>query len=145
VKELRASIDIDAPPERVWAVLTDLGGFEDWNPFITHAAGGLSEGARLRITIEPPGGRPMSFRPTVREVQPNRKIRWMGRFLVPGIFDGEHTLAIEPLGQGRVRFSQVERFSGALTMFSGKLFDRTQRGFEAMNEAVKRRSESLEP
>ena len=133
MKELRASIDIDAPPERVWAVLTDLGGFEDWN-----------EGARLRITIEP-GGRPMSFRPTVREVQPNRKIRWMGRFLVPGIFDGEHTLAIEPLGQGRVRFSQVERFSGALTMFSGKLFDRTQRGFEAMNEAVKRRSESLEP
>jgi hypothetical protein len=70
-------------------------------------------------------------------------VRWLGRFILPGIFDGEHTLAVEPVGEATARFSQRERFSGILTAFSGMLFDRTQTGFEAMNEALKRRCESI--
>jgi len=32
--ELRTDIEIDAPVERVWEVLTDFDRFPDWNPFI---------------------------------------------------------------------------------------------------------------
>jgi hypothetical protein len=143
VRELQASIEIDAPAERVWDVLSDLSRYVEWNPFITKAKGELIEGAKLAIGIEPPGGRQMEFKPTVLEVEPNRSVRWLGRFILPGIFDGEHTLAIEPVGESTARFTQRERFSGILTAFSGKLFNRTQTGFEAMNEALKRRCESL--
>jgi hypothetical protein len=143
VRELQASIEIDAPAERVWDVLSDLSRYGEWNPFITKAKGELIEGAKLAIGIEPPGGRQMEFKPTVLEVEPNRSVRWLGRFILPGIFDGEHTLAIEPVGESTARFTQRERFSGILTAFSGKLFNRTQTGFEAMNEALKRRCESL--
>ena len=143
MRELQASIEIDAPAERVWDVLSDLSRYGEWNPFITKAKGELIEGAKLAIGIEPPGGRQMEFKPTVLEVEPNRSVRWLGRFILPGIFDGEHTLAVEPVGESTARFTQRERFSGILTAFSGKLFNRTQTGFEAMNEALKRRCESL--
>ena len=143
MRELQASIEIDAPTERVWDVLSDLSRYEEWNPFMTQAAGELVEGAKLAIRIQPPGGRQMEFRPTVLEVQPRRSVRWLGRFILPGIFDGEHTLAVEPVGDSAARFTQRERFSGVLTAFAGKLFNRTQAGFEAMNEALKRRCESI--
>ena len=143
MRELQAWIEIDAPTERVWDVLSDLSRYEEWNPFMTQAAGELVEGAKLAIRIQPPGGRQMEFRPTVLEVELRRSVRWLGRFIVPGIFDGEHTLAVEPVGDSAARFTQRERFSGVLTAFSGKLFDRTQIGFEAMNEALKQRCESI--
>jgi hypothetical protein len=142
VKELQASIEIDAPAERVWGVLSDLGGYEEWNPFMTRAEGQFVEGSRLLITFQPPGGRQARFKPTVLEVEPGRSVRWLGRFILPGLFDGEHTLAVEPVGESAVRFTQSERFWGILTRFPGKLFDRTQAGFEAMNEALKRRCEN---
>lgn len=84
----------------------------------------------------------MTFKPKVLEVAPNQRIRWIGRLLVPGLFDGEHLLQIEPLESGRSRFTQSERFTGVLTWFTGKLFSRTQAGFEAMNSALKQRSET---
>jgi hypothetical protein len=83
----------------------------------------------------------MSFKPTVLEAEPVRSLRWLGRFLLPGVLDGEHSLRIEPIADGRVRFEQAERFNGLLVRFIGKTLERTQRGFEEMNEALKRRAE----
>src|SRR3712207_3688059 len=37
VKRLLTDIDIDATPERVWEVLTDLAAYPAWNPFIVRA------------------------------------------------------------------------------------------------------------
>lgn len=110
---------------------------------MTQAEGELIEGTKLAIRIQPPGGRQMQFKPTVLDVEPKRSVRWLGRFILPGIFDGEHTLPVEPVGESAARFTRRERFSGILTAFSGKLFDRTQAGFEAMNEALKRRCENI--
>ena len=63
--EIRREIEIGAPPETVWAVLTDTRSYPDWNPFVRRLAGDLREGARLEAEIAPPGGRAMSFKPTV--------------------------------------------------------------------------------
>jgi hypothetical protein len=142
-KELRTEIGIDAPPERVWAVLTTLPDHARWNPFIRRFEGELRTGATLTVELAPPGDEPMTFRPTVLEVSPNRRLRWIGRLLVPGVFDGEHVFELEPLDTGSTRFVHRERFRGILVPLLAKTLDtKTRRGFEAMNQALKNEVET---
>jgi hypothetical protein len=138
---LRTTIDIDAAPEAVWAVLTDLPAYPGWNPFIRELHGELAVGERLEVTMQPEGGRAMTFRPTVRSVEPNRELRWLGRLVAPGVFDGEHRFAIEPIAGGS-RLVHEERFGGVLVPLLAKgLRKKTLPAFERMNEAVKERAE----
>lgn len=141
MRELRREIDIDAPLSTVWAALTDTGSYPEWNPFIRRLGGDLREGAKLDVRIEPPGGRAMSFSPTVLSVQNERELRWLGHFLVRGLFDGEHIFRLEELGESGTRFTQAERFSGILVRPFGSTLDKTELGFEHMNAALKARVE----
>jgi hypothetical protein len=146
VKTLHTDVEIAAPAARVWAILADLPAYPAWNPFIRRIAGELAPGARLEVRLEPPGGMGITLRPTVLAVDAARELRWLGHLLVRGLFDGEHRLALEPLGAGRVRFVQEERFSGLLVPLLAKSLDtHTLPGFEAMNRALKARAEAAGP
>jgi hypothetical protein len=143
MKEIHTEIEIHAPAERVWRVLTDFAAYPQWNPFIRRVEGEIKVGARLQVFVQPSGGKGMTFRPTVLTANPNREFRWLGHLWVPGLFDGEHSFTVEPLGDGLVRFIQSERFGGLLLPLLTKMLDRDIRpGFEEMNRALKLRSES---
>jgi hypothetical protein len=138
---IERSIEIDASPATVWSILADTAAYPDWNPFMTSLAGDLAVGSKLEVRIEPPDARAMTFRPTVLAAEPERELRWLGRFLAPGLLDGEHGLLLEPLAGGRSRFVQTERFSGVLVRPFRSMLGRTERGFEQMNAALKARAE----
>jgi hypothetical protein len=141
-KQLRAEIDIEATPERVWQVLTDFGAYAQWNPFMVEASGKAAKGERLTIRMQPTGGRAMTFRPTVREATAQRRLRWLGHLGLPGIFDGEHSFTIEPAGEGRVRLVQQEEYRGLLVPLLARSLDRgTLPAFDQMNQALKQRAE----
>jgi hypothetical protein len=140
--ELHTEIDIDAPPSVVWGVLTDLSSYPSWNPFITSSEGEAVVGERLTNRMEPPGGKAMTFRPTVTVVENERVFEWLGPLGVPGIFDGRHRFEIEATATGS-HFSQSEVFTGLLVRFLRKsLNTQTVRGFEASNRAIKERAEA---
>ena len=85
----------------------------------------------------------MTFKPKVLNAEPNRELRWLGHLLFPGLFDGEHSFTIQPLGESRVRFVQREEFKGLLVpLLARSLHNGTRRGFEEMNRALKERAES---
>lgn len=142
MEELRTHIEIGAPPERVWEVLTDFGSYPEWNPFIHQIEGDMSPGATLRVHIQPPNRRGMTFKPNVLKAEPNHELRWLGRLFVPGLFDGEHILSIETVGPTHVRFHQQEVFTGLLVPMLRRMLQDTQRGFEEMNIALKQRVEA---
>jgi hypothetical protein len=146
VMELHSDIEIEAPPDQVWDVLTDFDAYPDWNPFVRRIDGEPVVGTQLEVVLEPPGGRAMTFQPEVLAAQPTREFRWLGRLWgVPKLFDGEHIFEIEPLGQGRTRFVQREKFSGVLVpLLARSLMTNTRRGFEAMNRALKERVEAAQ-
>ena len=142
MKELRSEIEIQASAEQVWQLLTDFASFPQWNPFIRRASGDIKVGKQLEVNIQPSGTRGMNFRPTLLKAEPNQELRWLGHLLMPGLFDGEHIFTIEPLGNNRVRFVQLEIFTGLLVpLFTRGLDTDTRRGFEEMNQALKARAE----
>jgi hypothetical protein len=141
MKELLTEIEIEAPAEKVWQVLTTFEKYPEWNPFITRINGELRNGARLAVHMNPPNGREMTFSPTVLEVRENKELRWLGK-AGAGMFNGEHKFAIQPVNEKRVRFLQSEKFTGLLVGLMGKKFDAdTRQGFEEMNIALKNRAE----
>ena len=143
-RELRTEILIEAPPERVWEVLTDFEEMPEWNPFITEISGELETGERIRVHLKPPEGRGMTFKPRLVKVEEGREFRWLGHLGVPGLFDGEHIFTVDPLPQGGTRFVQREEFKG---VFSGLILrsigEDTLNGFAQMNEALKERAEAV--
>jgi hypothetical protein len=141
MRRISVTTEIAAPAEVVWKQLTDTASFGSWNPFIPSLEGKLSVGEKLVVRIAPPGGKPMTFRPTVTVVEEARHLEWLGRLLFPGVFDGRHSFTLEPTAGG-TRFTQAEEFSGVLVPLTGAILSKTEAGFRRMNEALKARAES---
>jgi hypothetical protein len=140
--EIRSEIAIAAPAGRVWDILTDFARFPEWNPFICKAKGRAQVGERLTVVLQPAGGGATTFRPRVLRADPGRELAWLGRLVMPGIFDGEHHFVIESQNGG-VRFVQREVFTGVLVgLILSRIGDSTRQGFEAMNRALKARAEA---
>jgi hypothetical protein len=86
----------------------------------------------------------MTFHPTVLDAVPSQRLRWLGHLWIPGLFDGEHDFRIEQASPGQSRFRQREQFRGILVnLFPNAMYEKTKRGFEAMNRALKERVEKL--
>lgn len=135
--EISASVEIEATAETVWAVLTELASYEQWNPFIRRARGSTEVGGTVHVHVRSSFGIPLRFAAKVERAEPGRELHWRGQVAVPWLAAGEHTFTIEPLGGGKVRFSQRERFSGIVPRLGARLLTReAQRGFDAMNHAL---------
>ncbi len=143
-RELRTEVVINAPPSQVWTVLTDFPSHSDWNPFIRRISGELRRGAKLSVELGPPDGETMEFAPNLLAVRPDEELRWLGRLIFPGVFDGEHIFELEPLDGGeRTRLVHRENLRGVLVPLMWNMLDTdTRRGFEAMNAALKARVEA---
>ena len=140
MRRIETAIDIAAPPLVVWGVLVDFAAYPDWNPFIRRLQGEARVGARLEVTVQPPGSRAMTFKPTVLAAEPGRELRWLGRVLLPGLFDGEHSFRLDRTASG-CRLHHGETFRGILVPLFEKMLDNTERGFTALNTALKQRAE----
>ncbi|MEN8927487.1 MAG: SRPBCC domain-containing protein [Flavobacteriales bacterium] len=135
---LHTEITINATQEEIWTQLTDFNSYPSWNPFITSISGTLAKGNKLETNIAG-----MNFKPTVLESIPNKKIVWLGKLLLKGLFDGEHCFEIIPQEQGCL-FVQAEKFSGILVpLFRKKLEIETKEGFQKMNKMLKQRVEAI--
>jgi hypothetical protein len=142
--ELNTHVDIDAPADLVWSVLTDFESYPEWNGY-TRIEGEARVGERLRVSPGPEAGRLPTFRPRVLRADPEtRELTWLGHLYVRGLFDGEHRFIVEDLGDGRSRLHQGESFSGLLVGPINRRFgDDTASNFRAVNEALKTRVESM--
>ncbi len=140
MRRLATAIDIAASPAATWRVLTDFAAYPEWNPFIRRLVGEPRVGTRLEVTVQPAGRGVMTFKPTVLVAEPERELRWLGRVIMPGLFDGEHAFIIETTPAG-CRLRQEEDFRGVLVPLFGAMLRDTAQGFDALNRALKQRVE----
>lgn len=140
--EITTTIDIDAPSDTVWRVLTDFAAYPEWNSR-SRIEGTAREGERLVVTPGPDAEGMPTFKPRVLRAA-DGELRWLGHLFVRGLFDGEHVFRIESLDESRSRMVQSETFTGLLV---GPLMRRygtdTENGFRLVNESLKTRAESF--
>src|SRR3954447_14761835 len=135
-RSIRTEIVIEAPIEAVWAVLTDFPSHSAWDPFLTRIEGSAALGERLAVRFH----NGMTMRPTVTEVREGSVLEWFGKFLFGGLFDGRHRFELISEGAS-TRLVQSEQFSGMLVPLVKKLLADTERQFEQLNVALKKRVE----
>jgi len=137
--DMTTFVDIEATPERVWQVLTDLPAYPEWNPFVISAEGTVAVGCRLSLTVELGNAlmrRTMDF--TVLEVAPPRRLRFRGRLTrwsLPGLLDVERTFTITPR-DGGARLWQQSFFRGALVPVITRFVNRESVASRGVMEAA---------
>jgi hypothetical protein len=139
---LETKIQINASPEKIWAILTNFKNYPSWNPFIKSLEGEMIVGRNFNVRIEPPDAQGMSFTPVLLAFEPNIEFRWKGKLFVKGLFDGEHQFKLLKNGEHKTTLIQSEKFSGILVpLFSKMINTNTRKGFELMNEKLKELAE----
>jgi hypothetical protein len=138
MKTVSATTQIDAPPMAVWAVLTDLSRYPEWNPLFREASGEVAVGNRITLrAVQPANGRLMTVKAKIVAADPGAEFRWTSA--LPGIMSGEHSFVLTPL-DGGTRLAQTEIYGGLLAATVS--VPRTETIFQAMNDALKQRVEA---
>ena len=139
MKTMSSAIQISADPMAVWAVLTDLESYQDWNPLFRQASGTVALGERITLrSVHPATGRRMTVRPKITAARPGAELRWVSS--LPGIMSGERSFTLTAEGDG-TRLVQSETFGGLLMPLSRTTFAKAERSFAGLNEALKKRVE----
>ena len=140
MKTFRTTIDIKAPPARVWAILSDIEGWPEWTRSVTRVerldSGPLAPGSRARL--RQPKLRPAIWQVTA--VDKGASFTWMTKSLGLRV-TGHH--AIEPLKKGSAsRVTLSLEFSGFLSLLVALLTRSLNQEYMQLEaDGLKKRSE----
>ncbi|WP_436500864.1 SRPBCC family protein [Actinokineospora sp. HUAS TT18] len=135
-----STIVIDAPPARVWAVLTDFANYPDWHPSLEVLAGQAERGSALHMRIAAGTPAERVAEGEVLEVEPDRLLVWEGG--MKGLLWGRHTFELTADGTA-THLVNTESFTGAMAadvLTASRALLEAE--FAAANEALKALVES---
>jgi len=130
--EVAAHRHIAAPPERVWAILTNRAILADGTFGITRIDGDIAPNARLALYAQV--ARDRAFKLRVRTFEPARKMVWQGGMPL-GLFTGTRTFTLVPTATG-TDYHMKEVFSGLLSGLIWKSMPDLQPSFDQFAEAL---------
>ncbi len=112
------AIHIDAPPERVWAVLTDAERYPEWNSTVKSVQGRIDAAQTIKLVAHIAPKR--TFKLLISDFQPGARLVWEDG---NNAFKGVRTFTLTPSGDG-TDIQMVEAYNGAMVkMIAPKLPD----------------------
>ncbi len=141
--EVRAEIDIDAPPAAVWAVLVDLPRYPEWNPFTPKVEGRPEVGTDVVLHVAMKPGKPLLRQvERVTAAEPERELSWGTEMMAGYLLRAERKQYVEARPGGGARYVTYDTFEGPLVPLVMALYRaHIQRGFDETARALKRRAE----
>ena len=129
---------IDAPPERVWALLTDASAYRDWNKSVIRIDGTIAPGRTISlVSIANPK---RTFKLHVTEMAaPNRMVWQDGMPL--GLFTGTRTYLVQPR-EGVTHFEMAEEYTGLLAGAFTKAIPDLTESFNLFADGLKSAAEA---
>lgn len=134
MKTFHTKIRIDAPPERIWALLTDAPGYPSWNSTVDRVDGRIAKGETVTVHAKINPGR--AFPVKVVEFEPPHRMVWASAMPL-GLFKGERTFQVTSDGE----FAMREVFSGLLAPLIGRSIPDLQPAFDQFARDLKGRAE----
>ena len=138
MRSFEASTRIDAPADDVWAVLTDVGSWRDWDSGVDRVEGRVALGERITIYATMIRRRPFSV--TVTEIRPAEAMRWRGG-LPFGLAVIERTYHLDPQEDGGTVVTVREDHTGPLAGLLGRSTPDLNPSFRHFCEGLKARAE----
>lgn len=133
----KTDIDIQAPVQAVWSVLTDRIALLNGDFGITELEGSIAEGSRLYLETDVAPGR--GFRLTVAVLRPPNRMVWRGGMPL-GLFKGVRTFDLRDESWG-THFAMREDFTGLMSALIFKGMPNLQPSFDQFAAALKLESE----
>ncbi len=142
--QIRDSIVIKAPVDRVWEEFRDFASYPEWNPFITSFEGKIAPSERVAVKLCM-GRWTMPISPVLTIVEPERQLSWVVEQGSSFIYNVERHFLFDPLPGNRTHFIQSETSAGFLSPLIGAvLFVPVVKGYRKFNQALKARVEGTE-
>ncbi|MGE3800416.1 MAG: SRPBCC family protein [Candidatus Kapaibacterium sp.] len=138
MKQYQATDTIEATPEKIWKVLTEASGYQEWDPYCERIEGKIALGEKIKAYTTLSPGR--AFPVKVSEFTPNRKMVWTGGMPL-GLFKGVRTFSLTPQPNGSTTFRVEEVFTGPMLKLIGKSLPDMTEPFQKFVEGLKRRAE----
>lgn len=146
-----AAVEIDAPIERVWAVMLDTASYAEWNPFVVRAECAFppAVGDPIVLHVRWGNGRGTTSPERISAVDAPHDEGGVRRATLAYVYEGlpaklglvrgtRYQRLTQPAG-GPTRYDTVEEFSGPLVPLAGP--KRVEDGFRRHAEALKARCE----
>lgn len=140
MKEFSATTTIDAPPEKIWAILVDAPRYPDWEPTVDRIEGTIAHGNKITAYTKLSPGR--AFPVTVSTFEPGKQMVWRGGMPF-GLFQGERTFTLTPKGNGKTQVTVREVFSGPLLPLIGRTLPDLNQAFAQFVTGLKQRAEGM--
>jgi hypothetical protein len=141
-KCVRAELEIDAPIERVWQILTDIDRYADSNPFTPRAESTLEIGDPIRLHVRLVGQRLTQRVEFVTRNAPYTlgwELKMGARFLLYA----ERVQVLTAIDADRTHYMTEDCFTGLLRPLVLGLFGQAmQRGFSDCALGLKKAAES---
>ncbi len=140
---ISTQIDIAAPPEKVWRVLTDINAWQEWNPMVSASTGEAAVGAELSLTMisEVDGEDGPQYNPRIVQMDEPHLFLWRAQMGASFIFTNEKIFELKATETGTTVIHR-ETFKG---MMAAAMRSQMEQGvapiLNSMNESLKATAE----
>jgi hypothetical protein len=138
MKAYDATVEIQASPDAIWAILTDAPGYQAWDSGVEGVEGRIAPGEKITVRSHANPGR--AFPVKVTEFAPGQRMTWSGGMPL-GLFKGVRTFTLAPGTDGTTRFTMREEYSGPLLPLIWRSMPDLGPSFRQFANGLKQRAE----
>lgn len=137
------TLEINAPAEVVWEVITDFPRYGEWNPFILKCESTLKPGDPIDLRVKLMAvAQPQ--REWINEHTPGKRFGYSMKPMPLGALSSKRTHEVESVAGGRSLYhSHFELNGWLMPVVRGLLGARLQKGFAGMTVGIQSRAEQL--
>lgn len=140
---VQTEIEIQAPPEKVWSIITDIDKWQEWSPTINASAGQAEVGSAVTITMmsKEAGKDGPNYSPTIIQMDEPRYFHWRAHMMAGFIFTNDKIIELEETETG-TKVTHKETFRGLMAvLMKGQMENGVPPMLTMMNDALKQLAE----